>query len=275
MENLDGRLLKVAQSYQCGADPGHVNPTCGAAGDPAPVLLRPRHHWKAAGTEWRAGEIYRDLSPDAMNELELVAAPLCHEGTDVLFAEEQEARSLMFLLEGQVKLTMNSSGGRRLTLGIAVPGDVLGLAAVVTGCPYEITAVARFPCRTRTLARKSFLSFLLRNPVAWQNSARLMGFEYQRRCEQLRILGLASSAPMKLAMLLLQWCSNGQLDEPGARIHCPLSHEEIGEFIGLSRETVTRNLGNLKDLNLVEQHGAIFFIHSLAALEFYAGQSSC
>ena len=56
------------------------------------------------------------------------------------------------------------------------------------------------------------------------------------------------------------------------RIHCSLTHEEIGEYIGVSRETVSRNLTDFKNLDLVEQHGSLFFIPSLGALEIYAGQ---
>jgi CRP/FNR family transcriptional regulator len=210
-----------------------------------------------------------------MSELESLAAPFCCDAARVLFAEEQPPSSILFLLEGRVKLTMNSSEGKRLTLGFALPGDVLGLAAVVTGSPYEITAVAQFPCRLRALPRNRFLDLLLRNPVAWQNVARLLSLEYKRGCNQLRIFGLASAAPIKLAMLLLHWCAEGPRTESGVRIHCSLTHEEIGEYIGLSRETVTRNLTDFRNLDLVEQHGSVFFIPSLRALETYAGQSGC
>jgi CRP/FNR family transcriptional regulator len=208
----------------------------------------------------------------AMSEFESLAAVYCCAGTTVLFAEEQEPCNLLFLLEGRVKLTINSSLGKRLTLGIAVPGDVLGLAAILTGCPYEITAVAQFPCRILALSRKSFLDLLFRNPTIGQNSARMLSVEYKRGCDQLRNLGFALTASMKLAMLLLQWCAEGQRAELGVRIHCPLTHEEIGEYVGLSRETVTRSFTEFKNLDLVEKHGSVFFIPSLRALEIYAGQ---
>jgi CRP/FNR family transcriptional regulator len=209
-----------------------------------------------------------------MSEIESLAVPHCCPGTTVLFAEEQEPLNILFLLEGKVKLTMNSSGGKRLTLRIAGPGDVLGLAAVVSGSPYEITAVAQFPCRVRAIPRKIFLDLLLRNPIAWQNSARLLGSECKRGCEHLRILGFALTASMKLAMLLLQWCAEGQRDGLGVRLHCSLTHEEIGEYIGVSRETISRSLINFRKLHLVEQHGSVFIIPRLRALEVYAGQFS-
>jgi CRP/FNR family transcriptional regulator len=237
-----------------------------------PILLHSRPGWNEASAEWRAGEFYKGFSPAEIAELESIATPYCCPGTTVLFAEEQEAYNVLFLLEGKVKLTMNSSGGRRLTLGIATPGDVLGLSAVVSGRPYEITAVAQFPCRIRALPRKIFLDLLLHNPIAWQNSARQLGAEYKRGCEQLRILGFALTASMKLAMLLLQWSAKGQREGLGVRLHCSFTHEEIGEYIGVSRETISRSLIKFKSLHLVEQHGSVFLIPRLRALEVYVGQ---
>ena len=88
----------------------------------------------------------------------------------------------------------------------------------------------------------------------------------------MRILGLGSTASIKLAMLLVQWCAKGQRVGPGVRIHCSHTHEEIGEYIGVSRETITRNLTDFRNLDLVEQHGSTFFVPNLRALEIYAGQ---
>lgn len=160
-------------------------------------------------------------------------------------------------------------------LGIARPGDILGLAAAVAGCSYESTAVAQFPCRVAALQRHIFIDFLMRYPVACQNSARLLSVEYKRGCDQLRILSLNLTAPIKLARLLLQWSAEGQQTELDTRIHCSLTHEEIGEYIGVSRETISRNISDFKKLGLVNQYGATFFIPSLRALENYAGQFGC
>lgn len=274
MEDRDERAQNGTQSCCSDAALHNADIVSGWAKDLTRIQM-PQHartRWNDASAEWRAGEIYKDLSPQAMSELESFAAPHCCASATVLFAEEQEPRSLLLVLDGRVKLSMNSGEGKRLTLGFAVPGDVLGLAAVVTGCPYEITASAQFPCRIRAIPRESFIGLLMRYPVLCQNSTRLLSAEYKRGCDRLRILGLAMTASMKLAMLLLQWCAGGQRTEFGVRIRCSLTHEEIGEYIGISRETVTRNLTDFKNQNLVEQRGSVFFIPSLRSLEIYAGQ---
>ena len=236
------------------------------------MTLISRTAWNDVSEEWRVGEFYRTLSLEAMIEFESLASPFSCEGAAVLLTEDEEPFQILFLLEGRVKLTMNSREGKRLTLGIAGAGETLGLAAVISGCPYEITAVAQYPCRIAALPRPIFLDFLLRYPVACQNSARLLCVEYKRSCEQLRTLGLTLTAPLKLARLLLQWGAEGQRTEFGAHFRCSLTHEEIGEYIGVSRETITRHLTEFKHHELLEQHGSTLLIPSLRALEAYAGK---
>jgi CRP/FNR family transcriptional regulator len=273
MEYSYEQTHKEVKAGCSGADCFQEKPENGAAIDSTQSPMRPNSgtKWNDVRAPWRAGEFYKSLPPEAMSEFESHAAPFFCEGTDVLFREEQQPSSVLFLLEGRVKLSMNSIDGRRLIMGIAGPGEILGLTSAVSGLPYEITAEAQFPCVITSLQRRSFLDFLLRYPVACQNVARQLSLDYKGTCEQLRTLGLASSAPAKLARLLLEWCAAGQQTEHGARIQCSLTHGEIGEYIGVSRETVTRTLHDFKNREMVEQRGATLIVLSLRALEIYAG----
>ena len=87
--------------------------------------LKSRTAWNDADAEWRAGEFYKDLSLEAMSEFEALAEPFSCEEGEIIFTEEEEPRSVLFLLEGRVKLTLNSSDGKRLTLGFSGPGEIL------------------------------------------------------------------------------------------------------------------------------------------------------
>jgi len=91
--------------------------------------------------------------------------------------------------------------------------------------------------------------------------------EYTTACEQLRTVGLSNSAPEKLARLLLEWSERGQTTESGTKFRFSLTHEEIGEFIGASRETVTRTLSIFKSRQLVAFHGSTLTIPNKVALE--------
>jgi CRP/FNR family cyclic AMP-dependent transcriptional regulator len=155
----------------------------------------------------------------------------CVEHT-VLFVEGELPSIVLYLLQGQVKLSMNSSSGRRLILGIAHPGDTLGLAATVSGSRYDITVETLSPCKLASIDRETFLDFLARYPSAYKNVARELCLDRARAHERLRTLGPAVTAPAKLARLLLKWCNDGQKTDRGTRLSRSFTHEEIGECIG-------------------------------------------
>jgi CRP-like cAMP-binding protein len=122
-----------------------------------------------------------------------------------------------------------------------------------------------------SVARECFLRFLRRHPSACVSVSRELCLEYARACDKVRRLGLAVSASAKLVSFLLEECATRQKTERGARLFCSLTHEEIGECIGVSRETVTRLFSEFKGLELMESRGSTLIISDRRALETYAG----
>ncbi len=94
---------------------------------------------------------------------------------------------------------------------------------------------------------------------------------YSGACEQLRTVGLSASAPEKVARLLLDWSSDGKQTKSGTQIKVPLTHEEIAEFVGTTRETITRTLSEFKTKQLVVLQGSTLTISNRAALESIGG----
>jgi len=125
-----------------------------------------------------------------------------------------------------------------------------------------------------SLPRQSFLDFLLRSPIACQNVSRQLGLESRRTTEQLRTLGLTSSASAKLAKLLLDWCAESTRTLRGAQIQCSFTYGEIGELIGTTRETISRCMNDFKRQGLLAQRGTALLISNCAALAAYAGIGS-
>jgi CRP/FNR family transcriptional regulator len=226
--------------------------------------------WNDAAAAWRSGSFFSRLSPDAISQFESLAAPYRCKSSKILLSEGESPTAVLFLLEGSVKVTMNSIDGHRLILGIVGMGDILGLAAVVSGHPYEITAEAQFPCKLTSLPRRTFLDFLDRYPVAAQNVGLQLSRDYIQACEQLRFMGIRMTSGTRLARLLLKWSADGCQTDRGTRITCSLTHEEIGECIGLARETVSRTLSEFKHRKLVVKRGSTLVIGSVRALEIYA-----
>lgn len=214
---------------------------------------------------------FKDLSAEAKSEFASLAARFECPGSTVLISEAEEPSSVLFLLEGEVNISMNSSDGRRLLLGVAGAGDSLGLAAAISGACSEIRAQTVYPCNIASLHRRDFLGFLSRHPIAIQNVARELCSHLASARARLRILGLTSSALARLAHLLLEWCKDGQQTKSGIQFRCALTHLEIAECIGSSRETVTRALADFKAHDLIKVRGSTVVVASCGALASYAG----
>ena len=214
-----------------------------------------------------AGEFFNKLSPEAARDIASMTFSHSYPSGMILFSEKDPAPGLYIVLEGEVKLSMNSSDGRRLILRIAKKGEILGLASALSGKPCEMTAETVYPAKIAPILRKDFLNFMSRHLEVYQAVTEELSRDYAMACEQLRTVGLSNSAPEKLARLLLEWSANGKTTECGTHFRFPLTHGEIGEFIGASRETVTRTLSVFKSRHLVTFSGSTLTIPNKSALE--------
>jgi CRP/FNR family transcriptional regulator len=204
-------------------------------------------------------------------------------GTQVKYAERERVLDegslpdrVCVVCQGTLKLTTSSEDGRLLLLRIAGPGDVLGLASVLKGTRYELTAEALETCEVRVIARQEFMEFMEEfREVGW-NSAEEMAREYGSAVLSAKRLALSESAAGKLAGLLLEWgrksVAHGALVdesdvETALRFRMPLTHEELGQMAGISRETVTRVLTKLKDEKLIEFEGERMIVRFPKKLE--------
>ena len=219
----------------------------------------------------RPGEFFKKLSAAALRDLESMEFPTLYQPGQLLFSEKSVPAGVFIILSGQVKLSINSSDGKRLILNIAKAGEVLALSSVLSALPSEMTAEVLYPSRIAIIERDQFLGFMSRHPEVYQTVTQELSLQYKIACEQLRTVALAGSAPEKLARLILDWSENGQKTEAGFRVRFSLTHEELGEFIGASRETVTRTLSSFKSRRLVAFHGSMLEIPNRVALESVAG----
>jgi CRP/FNR family transcriptional regulator len=134
-----------------------------------------------------------------------------------------------------------------------------------------VTAETLHSCLVAFIRRDDFLRLLAKHPELHQGVVKQLTTLYSGACEQLRTVGLSASAPEKVARLLLDWAANGVTTKSGTQIKMPLTHEEIAEFVGTTRETVTRTLSDFKSKRFVVLHGSTLTIADRAALETIGG----
>lgn len=219
----------------------------------------------------RHSGFFCDLPKGSLEELEKVKYASAYPQGAVLFVEGQAPRGVYIVCGGRVKLSTTSREGKTLILRIAQAGEVLGLHATVSGKPYELTGETLQPCQLDFIRRDDFLRFLQHHGDACLNAAQHLSQNCQNAYELIRSLGLSHSVGEKLARLLLEWASDGETTKDGIRIKISLTHEEIAQLIGTSRETVTRVLSEFREKKFAQLRGSTLMIMNRPGLEKLVG----
>lgn len=215
--------------------------------------------------------VFCNLPPPALEQLSAITSGSSYPKGATLFVEGQAARGVFILCDGRIKLSTSSRDGKTLIVRIADPGEILGLPATLTGKFYQLTAEAIEPTRTNFISRKDFLNFLCEYGNAALRVAQQISETYHATIAELRSVGLARSAQEKLARFLLDWCTRNGKGEGKIRTKLTLTHEEIAQTIGASRETVTRLFSSFKRKELLQVKGTMLIIRNKAGLEELAG----
>ena len=186
----------------------------------------------------------------------------------VLFSEGQPPRGVFVLCRGAVKLSISSGDGKTLITRIAQHGECLGLSSVLTGNAYKASAETLEPSQVNFIKREDFLRFLHEHTDACASSSRQLSFECEADADHIRALGLSHSAAEKLAHLILSWATeSGKASDGGTRVQLLMTHEDISQHIGTSRETVTRLLKEVREKEIISIKGSSLTIHNQSALE--------
>jgi CRP/FNR family transcriptional regulator, cyclic AMP receptor protein len=208
-----------------------------------------------------------DFPPSLVDALEREAITTTYPTGAVLFAEGQAPRGVFIVRRGRVKLSICGSDGRTLILRIVDAGCPLGVAAVVSGRPYEATAETQEPCEVSFLRQCDLLRLMrLHGELAlWVTQH--ISQDYAGTCREIRDLILSDSASEKLARLLVGWLDQNTDAQNPSQMKMALTHEEIGQMIGTSRETVSRLFAGFKKQHLIQQNGCTLVIPNRVALE--------
>lgn len=216
---------------------------------------------------YREDRIFSDLPPDAVQRLSEISLTHTYPTGAILFYEGQPAQGVYIVRSGAVKLSVNSTDGKTLIVRFSQPGELLGLPATLTGKPYSLTAEVIEPTNLQFIARKNFLDFLREHGEVALRVAQQLGETYHAAVDEMRTIGLSRSAEQKVARFILDWTAKHSSEHEAAKSKMALTHEEIAEAIGITRESVTRVFSHFKKDQLVTIEGATLTIKDRPGLE--------
>ena len=218
----------------------------------------------------RERSVFCNLPPKVVQAIEGIKYTTSYPEAAVLFVEGQAPRGFFIICTGRVKLYISGSDGKTLILRVAEAGEVLGLSAAVSGDPYALTAETLDPSQVTFVRRDDLSRLMHEHPELALRVAEHLAERYSNTCHEIRSLMLTHSAAGKLATLILEWLARNSNSRQPVSLKLTLTHEEIAQIIGTSRETVTRVFAEFRKKQWIHTRGSTLVIRNRAALQTLA-----
>jgi CRP/FNR family cyclic AMP-dependent transcriptional regulator len=215
----------------------------------------------------RSDDFLCALSPESLAAFNQIKRTMALPEGAVIFVEGQIPRGIFILCEGQAKLSITSHEGKTLVLRIARAGEVLGLGPVVTGKPHVLTAETMQPSQLNFVSRQDYLRFLKGHSDACLQAAQHISRNCEHAYDVVRSIGLSHSISGRVAKFLLAAATDGQVTNGVVRARLTMTHVDIAQTLGTSRESITRVLTEFRKKEIVELKGSTLIIHNKPALE--------
>lgn len=215
-----------------------------------------------------AQSLFCSLSDEVHAVFESLKASVTYARGETAFHEADPCHSVFVVCAGKMKLVTSSSEGKVLLLRFAGPGIVLGLAeAILERHPYQYSAIAAEPSTLAVIPAETFVRFVTSYPEACFRLTVALSQDYKVAQRETKFLALGGSSASRLAHLLLEEASAyGVSTADGIHIRSQITHSEIAQSIGTTRETVTRLLGELDHDGLIERTADTIVIHGTEEL---------
>lgn len=185
---------------------------------------------------------------------------------EILFRQGDEGTALYIIMQGRIKISL-SRRMEKMTLAILGQGEFLGEMALLDGQPRSADAVALEDSHLYALNRKDFLSFLINNEHAVRAILNSLSVRLRKTDDLLAEMCFLSLSA-RLAKKLVELAESQVPDDKNCR-ECILkiSQQELGDILGVSRESINKELKILRDKGILATSRNFIHIYDLESLK--------
>jgi CRP/FNR family transcriptional regulator, cyclic AMP receptor protein len=211
--------------------------------------------------------LFKGAPERALEVAASVIQPRTYESETIIFQEGDKGEALYILTEGMVKLSKVDLGGYEKTLTILQPPEFFGEMALLGNTTRSATAISLGRIQTYLLFADDFNKLIQTYPTVSLNLTTTLAQRLRGMDDEAQILSY-KDAQGRVAFVLLRLYRSGviELDKNGFAI-VKLTHQDLANLAGTSRETVTRALKVLENEGVIETKPKEIIISDIQGLE--------
>ncbi|NGZ04419.1 MAG: Crp/Fnr family transcriptional regulator, partial [Nitrospira sp. WS238] len=187
--------------------------------------------------------LFDGISPSEMQEMEKITRMEEVKKRQPLYLPGDPSSNVYLLKKGRVKIASTAPSGKEVTFDILEPGEVFGELEVLEDAPRSTSAEALDDALICVIPRRDFDQYLAMHPNVTVKLTKLIGLRLKKIQSRIEDL-VFRDVPARLAHLLSELSkSDGVAEKQGVRLKVKLTHQEMANLIGCSRETVSATMG--------------------------------
>ena len=195
------------------------------------------------------------LSAEDRQALAAVIARRRYRRGDIIMQKEEPGHALFIVERGTVRIYVPSAQGNDLILAVLGPGDFFGDLSLLDGRPRSASASVSTDATLLMLERSDFIALLTQRPAAAMAVLEAVAGRLRETDEMASDLAFLDVAG-RLAKRLLDLASaHGVKRDGGVLIDLAVTQEDLANMIGVTRESVNRNLSEFQTLGLISKQG--------------------
>ena len=203
----------------------------------------------------RKTSIFSEFTEDELHEVSQLLVEREYRRGSVIFNESEEAGYFYLIKSGRVKIYKLVEDGRELIIGIFSENGIFGDVPVFDGGPYPASAETMVDSTIWSISRNDFEILIKNHPDISLKLIRVLGKRLRQAHNLLRDMAL-KNVPQRLAKLLIKFEKEyGKVSGSEIFLDLPFSRQDIAEMIGVSRETVTRELSKFVKADILKVDG--------------------
>jgi CRP-like cAMP-binding protein len=188
--------------------------------------------------------LFAGLSSAEMQEMDRITRMQEVRKRQPIYLQGDPANTVYLLKKGRVKVSSTAPSGKEVTFEILEAGEIFGELEVLEPSPRGTSAEALDDTLICAINREDFDRYLRDHPDLVVKLTKLIGFRLRKIHNRVEDL-VFRDVPARLAHVLLELMESTGVSEPsGVRIRAKLTHQELANLVGCSRETVSTLLAS-------------------------------
>lgn len=227
----------------------------------------PTKGWESRRATVATNFLFANLTGAALDKVLALARVTRYAPRGIVWRKGDPGNGMMAVLAGHVKLSARAASGKNLAFGIIKPGEIFGEIALLDGQERAVDATALDACEILFIDRRDFIPFLADHPDISIRLMTALCARLRRTSQMVEDSALGLSPRLARNLLHLADCHGRPAAGGSLQINLRLSQRELGELIGMSRESVNKQLGRWQRQGLIDVERRSIVIRDLGRFQ--------